>query len=267
MDASFADRSMSLYDWQTRFHGESRDEETGYYNYGYRYYDPKTGRWLSRDPIGERGGLNLYGFTYNTPTDSIDVLGREPVTIAIIAATAIYGMIVGGAAIHDVQLEAEAAEANRRHAERLAELGLENGANAAQRESAENVRRAAAAAATAVAAIPGTSITGPASGPMTTINPTSAVDVLSNAAQTISKLKRIKCVCDQKSFATKFKGFKDSMEAAGYRWVQNPGQSSNIPGGHFRRPTSNPEHLPHPGDVNRQLRALFESACGAGTGE
>ncbi|MDA0768571.1 MAG: hypothetical protein O3A92_17300 [Verrucomicrobia bacterium] len=26
------------------------------YYYGYRYYDPVTGRWVSRDPIGERGG-------------------------------------------------------------------------------------------------------------------------------------------------------------------------------------------------------------------
>ena len=33
--------------------------------YGYRYYDPVTGRWPSRDPIGERGGVNLYGFVGN----------------------------------------------------------------------------------------------------------------------------------------------------------------------------------------------------------
>ncbi|WP_425606517.1 RHS repeat-associated core domain-containing protein [Prosthecobacter fusiformis] len=26
---------------------------SGYYNYGYRYYSPELGRWLSRDPIGE----------------------------------------------------------------------------------------------------------------------------------------------------------------------------------------------------------------------
>ena len=33
--------------------------------YGYRYYDPLTGRWPSRDPIGERGGWNLYRFVGN----------------------------------------------------------------------------------------------------------------------------------------------------------------------------------------------------------
>lgn len=45
------------------------------YYYGYRCYDPVTGRWPSRDPIGERGGLNLYGFVGNSPNNSIDRLG------------------------------------------------------------------------------------------------------------------------------------------------------------------------------------------------
>ena len=53
------------------------DEETGLSYYGFRYYDPETGRWLSRDPIGEEGGLNLYGFVGNDPTSHIDVLGLE----------------------------------------------------------------------------------------------------------------------------------------------------------------------------------------------
>jgi RHS repeat-associated protein len=77
MTASFTNRSLSLYDWQTRFHGEQRDAETGYYNYGYRYYDPTTGRWPSRDPIGERGGYNLYRFANNNGVNLVDVLGLE----------------------------------------------------------------------------------------------------------------------------------------------------------------------------------------------
>jgi len=44
--------------------------------YGYRYYDPLTGRWPSRDPIGERGGVNLYGFLGNDAIDRLDVLGQ-----------------------------------------------------------------------------------------------------------------------------------------------------------------------------------------------
>lgn len=43
--------------------------------YGYRYYDPVTGRWASRDPIGERGGLNLYGFVGNDGVNWWDYLG------------------------------------------------------------------------------------------------------------------------------------------------------------------------------------------------
>jgi RHS repeat-associated protein len=45
--------------------------------YGYRYYDPNTGRWPSRDPIEEEGGVNLYGFVGNDGVDKIDVLGRS----------------------------------------------------------------------------------------------------------------------------------------------------------------------------------------------
>ena len=46
--------------------------------YGYRYYDANVGRWINRDPIGERGGFNLYGFVYNNALFWYDVLGREP---------------------------------------------------------------------------------------------------------------------------------------------------------------------------------------------
>jgi RHS repeat-associated protein len=77
MDASFTNRSLNLYDWQTRFHGESRDDETGYYNYGYRYYLPELGKWPSRDPIGENGGVNLYGFVGNDAVNYFDYLGMK----------------------------------------------------------------------------------------------------------------------------------------------------------------------------------------------
>ena len=44
----------------------------------YRYYDPVTGRWPSRDPIGEDGGLNLYGFVWNDAIGRTDLLGTAP---------------------------------------------------------------------------------------------------------------------------------------------------------------------------------------------
>ena len=62
-----------------RFSTKPLDPETGLYYYGYRYYDPITGRWPSRDPIGEMGGANLYGFVTNNAISGVDHLGNMPV--------------------------------------------------------------------------------------------------------------------------------------------------------------------------------------------
>ena len=43
---------------------------------GYRYYSAQLGRWLTKDPIEEKGGLNLYAFVLNNPITLWDVLGR-----------------------------------------------------------------------------------------------------------------------------------------------------------------------------------------------
>ena len=43
--------------------------------YLYRHYDPVTGRWPSRDPIEEEGGINLYGFVENDGVNKWDLLG------------------------------------------------------------------------------------------------------------------------------------------------------------------------------------------------
>jgi RHS repeat-associated protein len=40
-----------------------------------RAYDPDFGRWLSRDPIAEKGGLNLYAYVGNDPVEKVDPLG------------------------------------------------------------------------------------------------------------------------------------------------------------------------------------------------
>jgi len=49
--------------------------ETSLHYYGFRYYDSVTGRWPSRDPLGENGGLNMYGFVHNNPIHYFDVVG------------------------------------------------------------------------------------------------------------------------------------------------------------------------------------------------
>ena len=53
------------------------DPITGWLDYGLRWYDPETGRWPSRDPIGESGGANLYAFVGNNSINAIDVLGLK----------------------------------------------------------------------------------------------------------------------------------------------------------------------------------------------
>ena len=58
-----------------RFSTKYLDTETGFYYYGYRHYDPSTGRWLSKDPLQEAGGMNLYGFINNSPIGTWDLLG------------------------------------------------------------------------------------------------------------------------------------------------------------------------------------------------
>jgi RHS repeat-associated protein len=58
-----------------RFAGQYFDEETGlHYNY-FRYYDPATGRYLTPDPIGLIGGINLYTYTHNNPINAVDPRG------------------------------------------------------------------------------------------------------------------------------------------------------------------------------------------------
>lgn len=63
-----------------RFSTKFQDEETDLYYYGYRYYNASTGRWLSRDPIQEEGGVNLYGMANNDPVNEIDLFGLSSIS-------------------------------------------------------------------------------------------------------------------------------------------------------------------------------------------
>ena len=58
-------------------HRNPKPKTLGVTHYGYRFYDPNTGRWPSRDPIGEEGGLNLYGFVGNDGVNRWDLLGMK----------------------------------------------------------------------------------------------------------------------------------------------------------------------------------------------
>ena len=58
-----------------RFSTKYFDAETGLMMYQLRAYSPEEGKWLSRDPIGIIGGLNITGFLQNDPNDQVDIFG------------------------------------------------------------------------------------------------------------------------------------------------------------------------------------------------
>ena len=72
-----------------RFSSKYADSTSGLLYYGYRYYNPQTGRWLNRDPIGEEGNSNVYGFVNNNSLSQVDLLGLcrcsiiEPLTVRL----------------------------------------------------------------------------------------------------------------------------------------------------------------------------------------
>ncbi|MCA1568613.1 MAG: RHS repeat-associated core domain-containing protein [Acidobacteria bacterium] len=57
--------------------GYYTDTETGLLLLTHRYYDPGTGRFLTRDPIGYAGGINIYAYTSNNPVNGADPLGLD----------------------------------------------------------------------------------------------------------------------------------------------------------------------------------------------
>ncbi len=56
-------------------YGGWRDWDTGFIQFQHRWYDAEVGKWISRDPIGVEGGVNVYNYTANNPVNTIDPIG------------------------------------------------------------------------------------------------------------------------------------------------------------------------------------------------
>lgn len=61
---------------QFRYSTKYYEEETGLYYFGYRFLNPEILQWMTPDPSGEQGGVNLYAFCGNAPTYSYDPNGQ-----------------------------------------------------------------------------------------------------------------------------------------------------------------------------------------------
>jgi RHS repeat-associated protein len=70
---TFGERNR--YRFSTKYLDDEVETVEGTYYYGYRHYLTALGKWGARDPIGERGGVNLYGMVSNRALGLIDVLG------------------------------------------------------------------------------------------------------------------------------------------------------------------------------------------------
>ena len=71
------DGNSQLFEYHPRFPGQYFDKETNlHYNY-FRYYEPETGRYISPDPIGLAGGVNVYGYVEGNPVTSFDSNGLD----------------------------------------------------------------------------------------------------------------------------------------------------------------------------------------------
>ncbi len=78
-----------------RFQGREWSAVTGLINFRMRWYDPVTGRWVSKDPIRLGGGLNLYVFCRNDAINRVDFLGNVPWLIGA-GIGGLVGGIIGG---------------------------------------------------------------------------------------------------------------------------------------------------------------------------
>jgi RHS repeat-associated protein len=73
--AHAAGNSDKPFEFNLRFAGQYEDSETGWHYNWHRFYDPESGRYLTPDPIGLRGGDNAFGYAAGDPFGAVDPNG------------------------------------------------------------------------------------------------------------------------------------------------------------------------------------------------
>ncbi len=90
-----APSAAALANLRYRFQCRELSAATGLVNFRMRWYDAETGRWLSKDPIGLNGGINLYCCSCNNPIAFVDKFGDNPfVIVEVVFITVVTGYIV-----------------------------------------------------------------------------------------------------------------------------------------------------------------------------
>ncbi|GEM55874.1 hypothetical protein B0A58_04355 [Flavobacterium branchiophilum NBRC 15030 = ATCC 35035] len=73
----------NYYNSPYKFNGKELDDETGFYYYGARYYDPRVSVWMSVDPMAEKyPNISPYVYVANNPINAIDPDGRDIIILS-----------------------------------------------------------------------------------------------------------------------------------------------------------------------------------------
>lgn len=134
------------------------DADTGLSDFGYRFYDPRMSKWITRDPIGTDGGINIYAYVANNPINFIDregyfawlagLLGLGGAAEGVGAGTVAVAVAEGAAATGEVIVVEEAAAGGAAIVRAGATAARAN--NAASRASGAVIANEEAAAAKAL---------------------------------------------------------------------------------------------------------------------
>jgi RHS repeat-associated protein len=143
------------------FSTKDYDPQTELIYFGFRYYSPLLGRWITRDPIGFRGGFNLYRYVNNNPVNYVDPYGDILQFIVIGGAIIIvgYGVYTSWDEFWDATVEA--GQNQQQAVDDLVEGEVTSEEIQAKKEAGQDVAEAAAKGGEAGLNTPGAGLGGP----------------------------------------------------------------------------------------------------------